>query len=89
MAKYSTLNIEFSTPPDVKQLWLNDDRSFYIIYWPKKFKLTPTESTMLDLELKMNLPEGLEQTIKLLPCYNRKGLLLENLDWMSNKTKMT
>ena len=35
---------------------------------------------MLDLELKMNLPEGLEQTIKLLPCYTRKGLLLENLN---------
>ena len=41
---------------------------------------------MLDLELKINLPEGLEQTMKLLPCYSRKGLLLENLDWMSNRT---
>ena len=42
---------------------------------------------MLDLELKINLHEGLEQTLKLLPCYNRKGLSLENLDWISNKTK--
>ena len=33
----------------------------------------PRESIMLDLELKLNLPEGLEQTIKLLPCYTRKG----------------
>ena len=33
----------------------------------------PRESIMLDLELKLNLPEGLEQTIKLLPCYSRKG----------------
>ena len=41
---------------------------------------------MLDLELKINLPEGLEQTMKLLPCYSRKGLLLENLDCMSNRT---
>ena len=41
---------------------------------------------MLDLELKINLPEGLEQTMKLLPYYSRKGLLLENLDWMSNRT---
>ena len=42
---------------------------------------------MLDLELKINLHEGLEQTLKLLPCYSRKGLPLENLDWISNKTK--
>ena len=42
---------------------------------------------MLDLELKINLHEGLEQTLKLLPCYSRKGLSLENLDWISNKTK--
>ena len=42
---------------------------------------------MLDLELKINLHEGLEQTLKLLPCYSRKGLSLENLDWILNKTK--
>ena len=56
MARYSTLNIEFSTPPEGKEPWLNDDGSFLIIYSPKKLKL-------------------------------RKGLLLENLDWMSRKTK--
>ena len=40
------------------------------------------------LELKINLPGTLEEAIKVLPCYSRKGLLLENLDWMStNKTK--
>lgn len=33
------------------------------------------ESILLDLELKLNLPEGLEQTIKLLPCYTKKGWL--------------
>ena len=70
MAKYSTLNIEFSTPPDVKEPWLNDNASFYIIYSPKTFKLRPRGSIMLDLELKTNLPEGLEQTIKLLLWYN-------------------
>ena len=84
--KYSTLNTEFSTQPDVKKPWLNDDKGFYIIYSQKKNKVRPRESIMLDLELKINLPEGLEQTMKLLPCYSRKGLLLENLDWMSNRT---
>ena len=84
--KYSTLNTEFSTQPDVKKPWLNDDKGFYIIYSQKKHKVRPRESIMLDLELKINLPEGLEQTMKLLPCYSRKGLLLENLDWMSNRT---
>ena len=42
---------------------------------------------MLDLKLKINLPEGLELTIKLLPCYIKKGLSPGNLEWMSNKTK--
>ena len=84
--KYSTLNTEFSTQPDVKKPWLNDDKGFYIIYSQKKNKVRPRESIMLDLELKINLPEGLEQTMKLLPCYSRKGLLVENLDWMSNRT---
>ena len=53
MAKYSTLNIKFSTPPDVKEHWPNDDGSFYIIYSPKKIQLRPRESIMLDLELKI------------------------------------
>ena len=57
-----------------------------MIYSQKKNKVRPRESIMLDLELKINLPEGLEQTMKLLPCYSRKGLLLENLDCMSNRT---
>ena len=87
MVKYSTLNIEFLTPPDLKQPWLNDDGSFYIIYLPEKVKLRPRESIMLDLELKINLPEGLEQTMKLLPCYTRNCLSLENLEWLSNKAK--
>ena len=87
MVKYSTLNTEFSTPPDLKQPWLNDDGSFYIIYLPEKVKLRPRESIMLDLELKINLPEGLEQTMKLLPCYTRNCLSLENLEWLSNKAK--
>ena len=87
MVKYSTLNIEFSTPPDLKQPWLNDDGSFYIIYLPEKVKLRPRVSIMLDLELKINLPEGLEQTMKLLPCYTRNCLSLENLEWLSNKAK--
>ena len=42
---------------------------------------------MLDFKLKLNLPEGLEVTIKLLPCYTRKSLLSEKVEWMSNKTK--
>ena len=42
---------------------------------------------MLDLKLKINLPGGLELTIKLLPCYIRKGLPSGNLEWMLNKTK--
>ena len=87
MVKCSTLNIEFSTPPNLKQPWLNDDGSFYIIYLPEKVKLRPRESIILDLELKINLPEGLEQTMKLLPCQTRNRLSLENLEWLSSKAK--
>ena len=87
MVKCSTLNIEFSAPPDVKQPWLNDDRSFYIIYSPKKIKLRPRESIMLDLEIKINWPEGLGQTIKLSLCYTWKDMSLQNLVWLLRKTK--
>ena len=39
MAKYSILNIEFSTPPDLRKPCLNDDGSFISFTHQKNLKL--------------------------------------------------
>ena len=44
VARYNTINVEFSIDVDVKQPKLNDDASFYIIYSPEKIKLRSRDS---------------------------------------------
>ena len=72
---------------DVKQPKLNDDGSFYIIYSPEKIKLRPRDSAMLNLRLKVNLPDGIEGMIGLLPSFVARKLSIENSNWISNKRK--
>ena len=72
---------------DVKQPKLNDDGSFYIIYSPEKIKLKPRDSAMLNLRLKVNLPDGIEEMIGLLPSFVARKLSIENSNWISNKRK--
>ena len=72
---------------DVKQPKLNDDGSFYIIYSPEKIKLRPRDSAMLNLRLKVNLPDGIEEMIGLLPSFVARKLSIENSNWISNKRK--
>ena len=72
---------------DVKQPKLNDDGSFYIIYSPEKIKLRPRDSAMLNLRLKVNLPDGIEEMIGLFPSFVARKLSIENSNWISNKRK--
>ena len=84
----SMLNIEIMTTSDFqKPAELNEDKNFYILYSPKKFKLRPHDSVMLDLQTKINLPDGIEASIGLLPTFVARNLTIENSRRLSNKTK--
>ena len=84
----SMLNIEIMTTSDFqKPAELNEDKNFYILYSPKKFKLRPHDSVMLDLPTKINLPDGIEASIGLLPTFVARNLTIENSRRLSNKTK--
>ena len=54
---FQTISIEFFTEHDIKKPKLCDDGSFYIMYSPEKIKLRPRDSTMLNLPLKVHLPD--------------------------------
>ena len=84
---FNAINIEFLTEPEVKKPKLSNDRSFYIIYSPEKIKLRPRDSAMLNLRLKVNLPNEIEAMIGLLPSFVSRKLSKENFNWISNKRK--
>ena len=84
---FNAINIEFLTEPEVKKPKLSNDRSFYIIYSPEKIKLRPRDSAMLNLRLKVNLPDEIEAMIGLLPSFVSRKLSIENSNWISNKRK--
>ena len=84
---FNAINIEFLTEPEVKKPKLSNDRSFYIIYSPEKIKLRPRDSAMLNLRLKVNLPNKIEAMIGLLPSFVSRKRSIENSDWISNKRK--
>ena len=72
--KINALKIEFITEPDIKRPNLSDDGSFYIVYSPEKLKLTPRDSQILNLRLKLNLPEKIEAMIGLLRSFVSRKL---------------
>ena len=84
---FNAINIEFLTEPEVKKPKLSNDRSFYIIYSPEKIKLRPRDSAMLNLRLKVHLPDKIEAMIGLLPSFVSRKLSIENSNWISNKRK--
>ena len=55
--------------PELIKPKLSDDRRFCIIYSPDKLKLRPRDNTMLNLRLKVNLSNGIERMIGLLPSF--------------------
>ena len=75
---FNTINIEFLTKPEVRKPKLSDDGSFYIIYSPEKIKLRPQKSAILNLRLKVNLPDKIEARIGPLPNFISRKLPIEN-----------
>ena len=84
---FNAINVQFSTEPDVSKPKLSDNGSAYIIYSPEKIKLRPRDSAMLNLRLKVNLPNEIEAMIGLLPSFVSRKLSKENFNWISNKRK--
>ena len=64
---FNAINIEFLTESQVKKLKLSNGGSFYNIYSPEKHKLRLQDSAMLNLRLKVNLPNKIDTMIGLLP----------------------
>ena len=87
---FNAINIEFLTEPEVKKPKLSNDRSFYIIYSPEKIKLRPRDSAMLNLRLKVHLPDKIEAMIGLLPSFvSRKLQLKLDLKQKNRRDKST
>ena len=84
---FNAISIEFLTEPKVKKPKLSNGGSFYIIYLPEKNKLWPRDSTMLNLRLKVHLPDKMEAMIGLSPSFVSIKLSIENSNWISNKRK--
>ena len=84
---FNAINVQFSTEPDASKPKLSDNGSVYIIYSPEKIKLRPRDSAMLNLRLKVNLPNEIEAMIGLLPSFVSRKLSKENFNWISNKRK--
>ena len=84
---FNAISIEFLTEPEVKKPKLSNGGSFYIIYLPEKNKLWPRDSTMLNLRLKVHLPDKMEAMIGLPPSFVSIKLSIENSNWISNKRK--
>ena len=66
---------------------LSTGETFYAVYSPETFKIKPCESKLLHLKTKINLPVGIEASIRLLPTYAAKNLTIENFKWFTNNTK--
>ena len=56
-------------------------------YSPEKIKLSPRDSAMLNLRLKVNLPDKIKAMIGLLRSFCSRKLSIENSNWISSKRK--
>ena len=82
-----TLITEFSRTVEAKKPKYNDKGNFYVIQSSKTAKTKPCETMMLNLQIKINLPEGIEAGIGLLQTFISRNLTIENFKRFSNKTK--
>ena len=79
--------IEFFTKlENEKAPQLSPDERFYIIYSPMKFKLRPSESIMLNLQLKIKLPDNVQGIIGPLPSLILQKLTIENFKRLTSET---
>ena len=80
-----TLIIEFTRNAQVKKP--DCKNNFYLIYSAETVKIRKGEATTLNLQFKVNLPEGIEAGIGLLPTLVSNSLRIENFKCLLNKTK--
>ena len=74
--------LQIQKPPQ-----LSANGTFYAIYSPMKFKLRSYDSIMLNLHLKIKLPDGVEGIIGLLPSLVLQSLTIENSKRITSQTQ--
>ena len=80
--------IKFSTGLGIqKPPQLSADEKFYIIFSPVKFKLRQCVTIMLNLQLKIKLPDGVQEIIGLLPSLILQKLTIENSKRVTPETQ--
>ena len=77
--------IEILVGAQIQKLLLSTNFRFYKIYSPEKIQSGPFESKVLDLQLKIKLPNGVQGIISLLPVFE-KSLTLENRKRIKSQT---
>ena len=77
--------IEILVGAQIQKLPLSTNVRFYKIYSPEKIQSGPFESKVLDLQLKIKLPNGVQGIISLLPIFE-KSLTLENRKRITSQT---
>ena len=80
--------MNFNLQTGVKQPDMTSKDRFYKVCSPLKFKLRPRDDIYLNLKFDIQTPETSEPWLNLLPSLNGFGLLIENDDWIQNKTKV-
>ena len=87
---FNAINVEFLTELEIKKPKLSDDGSFYIIHSPEKNQTQTARCAMLNLRLKVNLPDKIEAMIGLLPSFvSRKLQLKLDLKQKNRRDKST
>ena len=84
---FNAINIEFLTEPEVKKPKLATMEVLTSYTQLKKSKLVHEIVHLVNVRLKVNLPNEIEAMIGLLPSFVSRKLSIENSNWISNKRK--
>ena len=80
--------IKVSTLPEVQtQPKLSTDEIFYVVYLPETVKIKPCELNLLHLKTEINLPVGIEASIRLISTYVARNVTIDNLKCFTNNAK--
>ena len=84
---FNAINIEFLTEPEVKKPKLATMEVLTSYTQLKKSKLVHEIVHLVNVRLKVNLPNEIEAMIGLLPSFVSRKLSIENSNCLSNKRK--
>ena len=73
------LLIKISSTIHCKRPTLSNNSGFCFVYSPQTFKIRSKEKTLLNLQLKIEVPKQIEWTVGLLPSYSNE-LSIENTE---------